>query len=452
MKVLRLCVLVVALAGVSLSGQSGNGSLKVTSYPSGAGVWIDGVDTGKTTPMSASVSIGQHVVRVSVPGIGWNDDERVVTVVSGNNDLSVTLLPDVTTTQGPTGPAGPQGPIGPQGSQGPTGATGAQGPAGPEGPQGPTGATGAQGPAGPEGPQGPTGATGAQGPAGPEGPQGPTGAAGAQGPAGPQGPQGLQGPAGATGAQGPAGEPGVAGPPGPQGPAGPAGPQGPAGAGGAADDPFLSCQVDEFLSGAPFGSATGIGALGWNATPFVVPNYQFGVPGIVTLGTGGPSLVNMRLWPATSGASVGPFQFDFKTRMKWIVRVSPSDTNAFVRVGFMDDVTGATPNNGIYFESRSNQWWAVARANGVSQEFDTGVGSDQSLTGLYQLLQIELQMNGKVAAFFVNGIERASVTSLVRNGGTPLNLAIQNGGSVNTHTDYVSVCLTGFHRARLQGS
>jgi hypothetical protein len=386
------------LAGVSLSGQSGNGSLKVTSYPSGAGVWIDGVDTGKTTPMSASVSIGQHVVRVSVPGIGWNDDERVVTVVSGNNDLSVTLLPDVTTTQGPTGPAGPQGPIGPQGSQGPTGATGAQGPAGPEGPQGPTGA---------------------------------------------------------TGAQGPAGEPGVAGPPGPQGPAGPAGPagpQGPAGAGGAADDPFLSCQVDEFLSGAPFGSATGIGALGWNATPFVVPNYQFGVPGIVTLGTGGSSLVNMRLWPATSGASVGPFQFDFKTRMKWIVRVSPSDTNAFVRVGFMDDVTGVTPNNGIYFESRSNQWWAVARANGVSQEFDTGVGSDQSLTGLYQLLQIELQMNGKVAAFFVNGIERASVTSLVRNGGTPLNLAIQNGGSVNTHTDYVSVCLTGFHRARLQGS
>ena len=33
-----------------------NGSLKVTSFPSGAQVWLDGVDTGKLTPMSISLA------------------------------------------------------------------------------------------------------------------------------------------------------------------------------------------------------------------------------------------------------------------------------------------------------------------------------------------------------------------------------------------------------------
>lgn len=226
-------------------------------------------------------------------------------------------------------------------------------------------------------------------------------------------------------------------------------PQGPAGpAGGPADDPANSCQVDEFLSGAGNFAASGIGALGWSASPFVIQNHQFNVPGIVTVGTGGTSYSHMRLWPNTSGGAAGPFSFDFKTRMKWIVRVSPSDSSAFVRVGFMDDVVAATPANGIYFESRSGEWWAVARANSVSTETNTGVLSDMSLTGLYQVLQIDLQIS-TVASFYINGVLKTSVNALSRNSATPLNLAIQNGGSVNTHTDYVSVCLTGFHR-RLQ--
>ena len=76
--------LVVLVLVVQVFAQSGNGSLKVTSYPSGAEVSIDGVDTGKTTPMSQSVSVGgQHTVVVKVPNSGWNPDTRTVTVVSG---------------------------------------------------------------------------------------------------------------------------------------------------------------------------------------------------------------------------------------------------------------------------------------------------------------------------------------------------------------------------------
>ena len=142
-------VAITARDGVS---QSGNGSLKVTSYPSGANVVIDGLNTGKTTPMSVSLSIGDHTVVVAVPSSGWNPDTRTVTIVSGNNDLSVTLLPALT-----VGPQGPQGPAGPQGPKGDTGAAGPKGDAGATGPKGDAGATGPQGPAGPQGPPGSSG-------------------------------------------------------------------------------------------------------------------------------------------------------------------------------------------------------------------------------------------------------------------------------------------------------
>src|SRR6266702_1849184 len=91
-----LCLSALLLCCIGAFAQSGNGSLKVTSYPSGANVTIDGVDTGKTTPMSVSLSIGEHTVVVTVASSGWNPDTRTVTIVSGNNDLSVTLLPVLT--------------------------------------------------------------------------------------------------------------------------------------------------------------------------------------------------------------------------------------------------------------------------------------------------------------------------------------------------------------------
>jgi PEGA domain/Collagen triple helix repeat (20 copies) len=99
-----------------------SGSLKVTSFPSGAQVWVDGVNTGKVTPMSISLTEGDHTVLVQIPNSGWNPDTRTVTIVAGNNDLSVTLLPTLTT--GPQGPKGDKGDKGDQGAQGEKGEKG----------------------------------------------------------------------------------------------------------------------------------------------------------------------------------------------------------------------------------------------------------------------------------------------------------------------------------------
>src|SRR5215471_1335513 len=110
----------VCLLCASVLAQTGNGSLKVTSFPSGANVTVDGVNTGKVTPMSVSLPVGDHNVVVAISDPSWNPDIRTVTVNTGNNDLSVTLLPKVAT--------GPQGPKGDTGQQGPKGDTGVPGP------------------------------------------------------------------------------------------------------------------------------------------------------------------------------------------------------------------------------------------------------------------------------------------------------------------------------------
>jgi hypothetical protein len=156
-----------------------NGALKVTSFPSGANVSVDGDDTGKTTPMNISLSVGTHTVVVSIPNSTWNPDTRTVEVVQGNNDLSVTLLP--ASTIGPVGPPGPKGDTGPAGPAGPPG------PIGPQGPQGLQGLQGLQGDPGPKGDVGPAGPAGPQGAVGPQGPKGDTGDTGPAGPAGPVG-------------------------------------------------------------------------------------------------------------------------------------------------------------------------------------------------------------------------------------------------------------------------
>ena len=140
------------LALTVLPAAAQNGSLKVTSFPSGALVTVDGVPTGRVTPMSVSLPIGDHQVTVEIPNSGWNPDMRTVTIASGNNDLSVTLLPAVT-----------QGPPGPQGIQGPAGPPGPQGIQGPPGPQGLQGVPGLQGPPGPQGERGETGGDGRHG-------------------------------------------------------------------------------------------------------------------------------------------------------------------------------------------------------------------------------------------------------------------------------------------------
>ena len=213
-----------------VSAQDHHGKLKVSSFPAGANVSLDGKDTGKVTPMSMEVSVGWHKVVVSIPNAGWHADVRNVEVAAGNNDLSVTLIPILTVgPMGPPGPKGDPGPAGPMGPQGPAGATGS---IGPQGPKGETGATGAVGATGATGPVGPIGPSGVQGPKGDTGATGAVGAAGATGPAGPIGPVGPLGPTGNMGPTGVAGAPGAVGPAGPAGltgPTGPTGSQGPAG-------------------------------------------------------------------------------------------------------------------------------------------------------------------------------------------------------------------------------
>lgn len=100
-----LVVMLLETTSIGLQAQTctGNGALKVTSFPSGANVSIDGVNTGKTTPMSVSVPAGFHTVVVSIPNSGWNVDTRQIMTDCGTNDLSVTLVPSLTI--GPPGQA-----------------------------------------------------------------------------------------------------------------------------------------------------------------------------------------------------------------------------------------------------------------------------------------------------------------------------------------------------------
>lgn len=95
-------------------------SLKVTSFPDGAQVWIDGSYTGKVTPMSTTVPDNTAIiVKVQIPNSGWKPQETEFQTTTGINELSVTLLPLI--TEGPAGPSGPKGDTGPQGPAGASG-------------------------------------------------------------------------------------------------------------------------------------------------------------------------------------------------------------------------------------------------------------------------------------------------------------------------------------------
>src|SRR5947209_8176232 len=117
-KLLLLAVLLFS----SLSAFASNGTLVITSFPSGADITIDGVaPANPDTPTAVSLTPGTHTVVFAASDPGWAQQTATATVVSGQTTfLDQTLLPILTT--GPQGPAGPQGP---QGQQGPQGATGA---------------------------------------------------------------------------------------------------------------------------------------------------------------------------------------------------------------------------------------------------------------------------------------------------------------------------------------
>jgi len=144
---MKTAVILLTLAaaigfGITQANPS-NGTLVITSFPSGSDITIDGVAPSvPDTPAVVSLTPGPHTVVFSSTDPGWISQTKTTTIVSNQTTtLDATLLPALTTgPQGPAGPAGPQGPIGAQGPTGPTGATGPQGPAGTEGL--PTGRTG----------------------------------------------------------------------------------------------------------------------------------------------------------------------------------------------------------------------------------------------------------------------------------------------------------------------
>src|SRR5438270_641053 len=62
---------IAALLAIPGRAHAQNGLLKVTSFPSGASVTVDGAPTGKVTPMNISLSVGSHAVVVAIPNSGW---------------------------------------------------------------------------------------------------------------------------------------------------------------------------------------------------------------------------------------------------------------------------------------------------------------------------------------------------------------------------------------------
>jgi hypothetical protein len=189
-----------------------------------------------------------------------------------------------------------------------------------------------------------------------------------------------------------------------------------------------------------------VGALGWSTNTAIFANRDYPNPGVLALSaptgstTPGNTLNHMRLWDSTNTVTPGPFFSDTPMRMKWILRRSFGSPTTW-RVGFLDTVT-STPANGMYFEARSGEWWAIQRANNVSVEIDTG----KLEAGNWQQLEIRRNATTGATEFYINNLLKASENTNHPNVTLPLNLAIQLGGQGDVLIDYVSICLTGLQR------
>jgi len=75
------------------------GSVSVSSTPAGARIYLDGADTGYTTPRTiSSVTAGSHTVRCSMSG--YTDQSQTVTVNAGQTSAVTLNLPAVATGTG----------------------------------------------------------------------------------------------------------------------------------------------------------------------------------------------------------------------------------------------------------------------------------------------------------------------------------------------------------------
>jgi type VI secretion system VgrG family protein len=94
----RLGRLLLALVLISLPSfaTASIGLLKVTSFPSGAEILVDGSSTGRETPALLLVAEGAHKVTIRRSGGDWAPETRAITITRGRNDLDVTLVPVLT--------------------------------------------------------------------------------------------------------------------------------------------------------------------------------------------------------------------------------------------------------------------------------------------------------------------------------------------------------------------
>jgi hypothetical protein len=71
-------------------GGTGGGAIAVTTKPSGARIYLDGVDTGSTTPATLTgVSVGSHTVTCKLAG--YQDNSATVSVTSAKTTSVPTL-------------------------------------------------------------------------------------------------------------------------------------------------------------------------------------------------------------------------------------------------------------------------------------------------------------------------------------------------------------------------
>jgi C1A family cysteine protease len=98
---------VFKIFNIAYATQSQTGSISVTSSPSGARIWLDGVDTGKNAPNTlSSVASGAHTVALKLSG--YTDYSTSVTVTGGQTTavagtLSAIQVGSLSIQSNPTG-------------------------------------------------------------------------------------------------------------------------------------------------------------------------------------------------------------------------------------------------------------------------------------------------------------------------------------------------------------
>jgi hypothetical protein len=95
---MNLLVMLLTIVLVLPSVVSAAGTIAVSSVPSGAAVWLDGTNSGTTTPTTIqSVTSGNHIVGLKLTG--YQDYAQSVTVIdNATTTISATLISLTTTT------------------------------------------------------------------------------------------------------------------------------------------------------------------------------------------------------------------------------------------------------------------------------------------------------------------------------------------------------------------